>query len=156
MKGVHWPVLQPANLRDRPSNLTTERMIAKEGAVKCSGCLLTRVIRIGANLFNHDLALNLQVLGQQEWCERNGADQSRRLGRNAARNMNPEERALAIRPRIRVRADPLHRLRKCGRALSTCDALKAEMLKEVRSAAFVGSFVTRSRTDRNGDRDGSR
>jgi hypothetical protein len=30
------------------------------------------------------------------------------------------------------------------------------MLKEVRSAAFVGSFVTRSRTDRNGDRDGSR
>jgi len=29
------------------------------------------------------------------------------------------------------------------------------MLKKMRSAAFVGSFVTRSCTDRNGDRDGS-
>lgn len=59
MEGAHRPVLQPANLRDRPGDLTTERMIAKEGAVKCSGCLLTRVIRIGANLFDHDLAFNL-------------------------------------------------------------------------------------------------
>jgi hypothetical protein len=30
------------------------------------------------------------------------------------------------------------------------------MLEKVRSAAFVGSFVTRSRTDRNSDRDGAR
>jgi hypothetical protein len=30
------------------------------------------------------------------------------------------------------------------------------MLKKVRSAAFVGLFVTGSRTDRDGDRDGSR
>jgi hypothetical protein len=96
------------------------------------------------------------VLWEQEWCERNGADQSRRLGRNGAWRMNPEERALAIGSRIRVGADPLHRLRKCGRAFSTCDAFEAEMLKKVRSAAFVGSFVTRSRTDRDGDRDGPR
>jgi hypothetical protein len=30
------------------------------------------------------------------------------------------------------------------------------MLKKVRSAALVGSFVTRSCTDRDGDRDGPR
>jgi len=30
------------------------------------------------------------------------------------------------------------------------------MLKKMRSAAFAGSFVTRSCTDRNGDRDGAR
>jgi hypothetical protein len=30
------------------------------------------------------------------------------------------------------------------------------MLKKVRSAAFVGLFVTRSCTDRDGDRDGPR
>ena len=156
MKGVHRPMLQPANLRDRPGNLAAKRMIAEEGTVKCSGCLLTRIVRIRANLFDHDLALNLQVLWEQERCERNGADQSRRLGRNGAWHMNPEERALAIGPRIRVRADPLHRLRKRGRAFSARNSLKAEMLKKVRSAALVGSFVTRSRTDRDGDRNGPR
>jgi len=70
--------------------------------------------------------------------------------------MNPEERALAVGPRIRVRADPFHRLRECGRAFSTCDALKAEMLKKMRGATFVGSFVTRTCTDRNSDRNGAR
>jgi hypothetical protein len=70
--------------------------------------------------------------------------------------MNPEERALAIGSRIGVRADPLHRLREFGRTFGTCDALKAEMLKKVCRSAFVGLFVTGSRTNRNGDRDGSR
>ena len=70
--------------------------------------------------------------------------------------MNPEERALAIGSRIGVRADPLHRLRKCGRTFGTCDALKAEMLKKVCRSAFIDPFVTGACTDRNGDRDGAR
>ena len=134
-------------------DLAAERSVVEDGQVEEHADVLGRVVEVGADLLDDDVALLLDLLLVQERAGNELAEHGHGERGVAGRHADVVDGGLAVGRGVEGPADPLHGLGERPRRRVGARPLEREVLHEVGAAGLVSALVARAGEHVRLDRD---